>query len=97
MLLRTHVPIIGSGIVPVIIGEITGSADSVTGEVVTGGEGGGGEVQPARTDVRMTRVITRPVRIGFFLHEDILIPLCQDNYQVSCCERIAPENRGIDE
>jgi hypothetical protein len=68
-----------------IAGDVTGTVDTGAGKVVTGGDRGGVEVQPATVRDKITSAMKRTTRIGSILHENILISLCQDNYQVSCC------------
>jgi hypothetical protein len=80
---RIHVSIMSCVGILEIVGDTVGTVDVITGKVVTGC-GAGWDVQPASTEVRMTSVIKRNTRIGLFLHENILIPYYQDNYQVSC-------------
>src|SRR4030042_6192828 len=80
---RIQLPTISCDGISEIVGDTGGTVDSGTGRVVTGC-GVGCDVQPASTAVRMTRVIKRTPGTEFFLHENILIPLCQDNYHASC-------------
>ena len=80
---RIHVPAISCEGPQNLSVTTVGTVDSGTGRVVTVC-GTGWDVQPGHTEVRMTRVIKRTTGTEFFLHENILIPLWQDNYQVSC-------------
>jgi hypothetical protein len=87
---RIHVPTISCDGISEIVVDTIGTVDSGTGRVVTGCVAGW-DVQPASMEVRMTRVIKRTTGTEFFLHGNILIPSCQDNYQVSCYSEIASE------
>jgi hypothetical protein len=80
---RIHVPAISCDGISEFVGDAVGTVGSGRGGVVTGC-GTGWEVQPASTEVRITRVIKRPTGTELLLHKNILIPLCQDNYQASC-------------
>jgi len=80
---RIHVPAISCDGISEFVGDMAETVDSGTGRVVTGC-GAGWDVQPASAEVRMTREIKKTTGTEFFLHENILIPLCQENYQVSC-------------
>jgi hypothetical protein len=82
---RIQVPTISCEGMSEIEGDTTGTVDTGAGWVVTGCRGDGWEVQPATASDRITRAIKRTTCIGPILHENILIPLRQENYQVSCC------------
>jgi hypothetical protein len=80
---RIHLPTISCDGISEMVWDTTGTVDAGTGRVVSGC-GEGWDVQPATVMDRITSAIKRTIRIESILHENILIPLCQDNYQVSC-------------